>query len=145
MILSDKDVYSEVNSVLNLLGDEFIKKIPNDIYKMILEKKNKEYNPEYTFELPLEKQNISRRSLSVIALFDVNYWSSLDRKSKLKNMFKQNEQIRQNKLREKYNPEDIFNNKKDRDNKDKENIEIIKKKESIFKRILVKIKNIFRK
>ena len=72
MIIRDKDVYSEVNSILNLLGNEFIEKIPEDIYKMILEKRNKEYNPNYSLALPLEKQNINKKSLSVIALFDVN-------------------------------------------------------------------------
>ena len=146
MIIRDKDVYSEVNSILNLLGNEFIEKIPEDIYKMILEKRNKEYNPNYSLALPLEKQNINKKSLSVIALFDVNYWSDLERGSYLKKVFKENEIKNQNKLREKYNPDNIFkdNKIKDVNEKDREN-NITKYKESILKRVLSKIKNIIRK
>lgn len=148
MIITDKDIYSEVYSVLNLLGKDFIDKIPKDIYKMIEEKRNKDYNPLYTYELPLKKQNINKRSLSIIAFFDINYWSNQERKLILKNKFKQNEINNQKKLREKYNPDEIFikNVKKEYvQNKDDNNNNLIKRKESILRRFINKFKRFFGK
>ena len=144
MLISDKDVYSEVYSVLNLLGDYFIEKIPVDTYKMIKEKRNKDYNPIYNLNISLDKQKISRRSLSVIALFDVNYWSGIERKSILKEMFKQNGIQRQNELSEKYKTEDMFQTIV-RENKNTGEEIIVKEEKNIFYKILDKIKNLFKK
>lgn len=144
MLISDKDVYSEVYSVLNLLGDYFIEKIPVDTYKMIKEKRNKDYNPIYNLNISLDKQKISRRSLSVIALFDVNYWSGIERKSILKEMFKQNGIQRQNELSEKYKTEDMFKTIV-RENKNTGEEIIVKEEKNIFYKILDKIKNLFKK
>lgn len=144
MLISDKDVYSEVYSVLNLLGDYFIEKIPVDTYKMIKEKRNKDYNPIYNLNISLDKQKISRRSLSVIALFDVNYWSGIERKSILKEMFKQNGIQRQNELSEKYKTEDMFKTIV-RENKNTSEEIIVKEEKNIFYKILDKIKNLFKK
>ena len=70
----------------------------------------------------------------------------MERGSYLKKVFKENEIKNQNKLREKYNPDNIFkdNKIKDVNEKDREN-NITKYKESILKRVLSKIKNIIRK
>lgn len=144
MLISDKDVYSEVYSVLNLLGDYFIEKIPVDTYKMIKEKRNKDYNPIYNLNISLDKQKISRRSLSVIALFDVNYWSGIERKSILKEMFKQNGIQRQKELSEKYKIEDMFKTIV-RENKNTGEEIIVKEEKNIFYKILDKIKNLFKK
>ena len=144
MLISDKDVYSEVYSVLNLLGDYFIEKIPVDTYKMIKEKRNKDYNPIYNLNISLDKQKISRRSLSVIALFDVNYWSGIERKSILKEMIKQNGIQRQNELSEKYKTEDMFKTIV-RENKNTGEEIIVKEEKNIFYKILDKIKNLFKK
>lgn len=144
MLISDKDVYSEVYSVLNLLGDYFIEKIPVDTYKMIKEKRNKDYNPIYNLNISLDKQKISRRSLSVIALFDVNYWSGIERKSILKEMFKQNGIQRQKELSEKYKIKDMFKTIVSENKNTSEEI-IAKEEKNIFYKILDKIKNMFKK
>ena len=39
-----KDIYSEVYAILNMLGKEYINKLPNDIYNIIKEEKSTEYN-----------------------------------------------------------------------------------------------------
>ena len=144
MLISDKDVYSEVYSVLNLLGDYFIEKIPVDTYKMIKEKRNKDYNPIYNLNISLDKQKINRRSLSVIALFDVNYWSGIERKSILKEMFKQNGIQRQKELSEKYKIKDMFKPIVRENNNTSEEI-IAKEEKNIFYKILDKIRNLFKK
>lgn len=149
MKVNTKEIYSEVYSILNLLGEEYIKKLPISLFNMIKEERNEEYNPEYDFETNLEEMNIKKESLSIIALFYLNYWcDSEEDKEELKELFKVNEEKYQIELNEKYNTDNLF--KKEKRTKNEEEpiiteVSIIKDKESFLKRIINKIKNIFKK
>lgn len=74
MDIKTKEIYSEVYGILNMLGNNYIMKLPSSLYKMIEEEKSNEYNPKYDSEVSLEEQNIRRESISMIALFHLNYW-----------------------------------------------------------------------
>ena len=69
-----QEIYSEVYSILNLLGDYFINKLPTSLYEMIKKEKSSTYNPQYSKKIDLNEQNIKRESLSMIAIFHLNYW-----------------------------------------------------------------------
>ena len=145
-----KEIYSEVYSVLKILGKKYIDKIPNSLYNMIQENKLETYNPTYTLETDLNEQNIKRESISMIALMHLNYWcNSENEKNELKKIFKENDGKYKERIREKYNPDNLFNKKNIETEKITENVEnteIIKyKEETFFKRILRKIVNFFKK
>lgn len=107
-----QEVYSEVYSILNLLGESFIKKLPTSLYEMIKKEKLDSYNPQYSPKLKLEEQDIKKESLSMIALFHLNYWcESEEEKEELKRIFSENEEKYQAELREKYNQDNIFKKK----------------------------------
>ena len=55
-----KKVYSEVYQVLNVLGDEYIRRLPKSLYNMLEEKRDTTYNPKYTDEITLDMQNINK-------------------------------------------------------------------------------------
>lgn len=119
---STKEVYSEVYSVLNLLGNSYIERIPKKLYEMIEREKSSTYNPKFIKEKSLSEQNIKRESLSMIALLHLNYWcDSENEKQELLKLFKDNEEKHQAEIREKYNPDNIF----------KQNAEITPKQEVI--------------
>ena len=59
MNIKTKEIYSEVYQVLNLLGNEYIDKLPNRLFNLLKEKRNVNYNPQYTEDIPLNKQNIN--------------------------------------------------------------------------------------
>lgn len=145
-----KEIYSEVYSVLKALGEKYTDKIPDSLYNMIQENKLETYNPTYTLEINLEEQNIKRESISMIALMHLNYWcNSENEKDKLKKIFKENDSKYKERIREKYNLDNLFNKKNIENKTITENVEntgIIKyKKETFFKRILSKIVNFFKK
>ena len=145
-----KEIYSEVYSVLKILGKKYIDKIPNSLYNMIQDNKLETYNPTYTLETDLNEQNIKRESISMIALMHLNYWcNSENEKNELKKIFKENDGKYKERIREKYNPDNLFNKKNIETEKITENVEnteIIKyKEETFFKRILRKIVNFFKK
>ena len=149
MDIKTKETYSEVYSILNMLGENYITKIPSKLYQMIKEEKSNEYNTQYDFTIALEQQNIKKEALSMIALFHLNYWcNSQEEKQELKDLFKENEIKYQAELREKYNPDNILKNRnhstKNEENVENEPVALIEYKENIFKKIINKILEFFK-
>ena len=77
----------------------------------------------------------------------MQYWCKDEQeKERLKKVYIKNEKEYQEKLREEYNPDDIFKKKTSIAQKEQEKIknnQIIEYKDSLIKRIINKIKNIF--
>ena len=143
MNIKTKEIYSEVYQVLNLLGSEYIDKLPNSLLNTLKEKRNINYNPQYIEDIPLNKQNIRKETLAIIALLHLNYWCKNEKeKIELKQILKNNEYRYQQELRNKYNPKNMFI--KNKQEKIVENeVSLIEYKEPLFKRFISKIKSIF--
>lgn len=143
MNIKTKEIYSEVYQVLNLLGNEYIDKLPNSLFNLLKEKRNVNYNPQYTEDIPLNKQNIKKESIAIIALIHLNYWCEDEKeKYELKQILKNNENKYQQELRNKYNPEDIFK-KNNPENIVENQTSIIEYKEPLYKKFINKIKSLF--
>ncbi|MDO4382486.1 MAG: hypothetical protein Q4C39_05470 [Clostridia bacterium] len=147
MNVGTQEMYSEVYSILNLLGNSYITKLPKSLFKMIEEEKSSTYNPQYSEDQSLSEQNIKRESLSMIALFHLNYWCNSDEeKEQLKQLFKNNKEKHQAEIREKYNPDNLFKNNKQETiqeaNVNSNNLAIVEYKESILKKFINKIKSL---
>ncbi len=144
-----KKIYSEVYGILNMLGKDYISKLPSSLYDMIKKEKSNEYTPKYSEDIALENQNISKKALSMIALFHRNYWCNSDEeKNELRTLFITNEEEKQRILREKCNPDYLFNNKKPK--LDIKNIDEQKttalvevKNKNLWQTILGKIRSLF--
>lgn len=147
MNVGTQEMYSEVYSILNLLGSSCITKLPKSLFKMIEEEKSSTYNLQYSEDQSLSEQNIKRESLSMIALFHLNYWCNSDEeKEQLKQLLKNNEEKHQAEIREKYNPDNLFKNNKQETiqeaNVNSNNLAIVEYKESILKKFINKIKSL---
>ena len=66
MNIKTKEIYSEVYQVLNLLGNDYIDKLPTSLINMLREKREVNYNPQYTDDIPLNEQNIKKESMSEV-------------------------------------------------------------------------------
>lgn len=146
MNVQTQEIYSEVYSILNLLGESYIKKLPVSLFNMIKEEKRQDYNPKYDSEINLEQQSIKRETLSMIALFHLNYWCNSDEeKNELKTLFKTNEEKHQAEIREKYNPDNLFkkHSLQQEESTITNEVAMVEYKEPLFKRIINKIKKIF--
>lgn len=145
MNVETKDIYSEVYQVLNLLGNEYVNKLPKSLLNMLEEKRNINYVPKYTDDQPLNKQNIQKETLSIIALLHLNYWcENEEEKKQLRQMFKSNEDRYQRELREKYNPDNLFKNNI-QESIIKNEVSLVEYKESIFRKLINKIKSFWYK
>ncbi len=95
-----KDIYSEVYAILNMLGKEYIDKLPKDIYNIIKEEKSSEYNPVYATTVALDRQVVKKESISIIAFLHLNYWCDEEEKIKLRELFDENEYKYQEELKQ---------------------------------------------
>ena len=138
-----KDIYSEVYAILNMLGKEYIDKLPNDIYNIIKEEKSTEYNPVYATTVALDKQDVKKETISIIAFLHLNYWCNEEEKIKLRELFDENE--------DKYQEEQEVEQEDEEIQDDNNEIEIGKeflsmivyKEENYAQRIFNKIRKLF--
>lgn len=103
--------YSELLEILELMEVEYVNKIPKKLMKVFKENASTTYEKHIDANIPLEEQNISEKTSALIAMLTLNYWcDSKEQKQELLDIYKENEKKYQEELREKYNPDNIFNN-----------------------------------
>ncbi len=137
-----KIAYSEVNQILDILGDNYKEKIPKKIIKVFKEKQDKNYKVEFNKNMKLEDLKISRTALIIISILNLKYWvDDSYEKERLTKLYKEN----QNEYDKKTNIYKQKNWLKDRYNKiGRETIESTNEIGLTIKkeyRILEKIKN----
>ena len=132
----------EVYIVLKVLGDEVKDKIPKNVLEFIEENMDKKYFFMLNDTVALEEQNLMEESLGIISLLWRDYICSPEEKKRLK---EQDAKIKIFKSNEKYNYDDLFNKKRSRTEKikEQENLALVEKKETIFDRIISFLKRIF--
>lgn len=131
-----RQVYSEVYQIINILGDEYIKKLPTKLYKMLESKKDNNYTPNYTID-NLSYTEIDARTISIIALLHLNYWCETeDEKNEIREILNRNEMKFQEQLKEKYNPNSIFEDNIQSEENTISETALVEYKESILKKII---------
>ena len=86
-------MYTEVYEILNLLGDEYIKKIPNTLYQFIDENKSKNSNIKNEIHNLILKEKISDNAIEFISMLNLKYWASEKERNELLETYNKNEQI----------------------------------------------------
>lgn len=144
---NNKIAYAEVYEILELMDKKYIDKIPGKLVKMFREEKNSKYKSIVDIEKPLYEQNLHRETKILLAILYVNYWCEDEQeKDSLLKSFAENEKLKEQEVREKYNPDNIFNNKYNKDeNKSEESMMIEYKQDSFWQKIWNKIKYLFKK
>lgn len=157
----DKRAYSELYSILQMLGKEYIDRIPRKIYKVIESRKDDTYNPVYNDMEEVLEGRVKRKTVSMLALLDYNYFSTTETDRMYMRYILEENENRYSKEKKEYKIVDIDEAQKKVDDNIKEveqinnenynNInknEIIEYKESgikkLFNNIILKIREIFR-
>ena len=140
--------YSEVCTILNMLEDEYKERVPKNVMDFFEEERNKEYNPIIDVNIPLEKQNLKRKTIVLLAILNLNYWcDSEEEKQEILDSFAKNEELKRLKekeLTENYNINNLFNKIENTENKTE--VSLIEYKEQNFiQKIISKIKSLFRR
>lgn len=138
--INTRQAYSEVDEFLGLISNENRNKIPKRLRQFFKEEKDINYIKKINPQIPMKNQKLKEETLAIIALLNLQYWcENEEEKQRLKEIYAKNEKTYQEHLQVQFNPNEIF--------KKKENItessSIIEYKESIIKKLINKIKNIF--
>lgn len=141
-----KNAYTEVNQIIELLGNEYKSQIPQKILNLFKEKQNTNYKTNINKDTPIDKMEISRTALVIISILNLKYWErDEDKKSELKRTYNENERKFQEKINV-YKQNDWLKTKKDQiiqkeDNQEKalieqKNISWISKIRNFFKDLI---------
>ena len=132
--------------ILELLEDEYVNRIPAQVREFFKKEKNKEYILNIRSDIGLDGQKIKAETISLLTLLQINYLcdSEEERKEILKEL-QENDRLKEEELREKYNPDNIFKNRNNKLEKE-ENVAMVEYKEpSFIRRILDRIKILFKR
>lgn len=139
---------TEVDEVLNYLDEDELKKIPEEIRKLIKDNKDKEYFWKYDENKPLKDQNLSRDTFSFLSYLNMEYLLNDEERNIINQIHAENERKEEKIKAEKYKTEDLFkrSNIKTEGNEIKNELNelsITEYKENFFKRLLNKLKGLF--
>lgn len=109
--------YKEVIQILKYIPKEEVNKIPDDVIKYYKDNMDVSYNFEVDETKTFEEQNLSEKAKVVLAIFFRDYWATPEQKEKIKKKEEYDINGVEEEKRQKYNTDNIFNNR------EKENIE----------------------
>lgn len=103
--------YTEILEILKYLPKDEYNKIPKEKIDFFEKNKDNNYVCKFDVSKSLEEQNISPKANTIIVSLFMDYFANSDQKEQIKNILNQNEDAKQKSLREKYNPDNIFDKK----------------------------------
>ena len=140
----DTRAFSEVYVILNQLDEESLKKIPEKIFNQI--KENAKIEVDYIDKnIPLEKINLMEETREFLAIISYYYFCDEEERKKWDEILNENERKYQEKLKQKYNPDNMFKTKQDNVNKEEsKELNLVEYKENFIVRLINKIKQFFK-
>lgn len=138
--------FTEVLEILRNSEKNIVSRIPKSFIEFLNKYKDNNYKVKIDFSNENWDEQVKKETQAILALIYRDYIVSQEQRERLLAEEKEEQKIIENELRKKYNPDNLFknNNNKIQDNTNK-SIEMIEYKESVFKKIISKIKNIFAK
>ena len=129
MDIKTKEMYSEIYSILGLMEEKYVEKIPENLYNLIKDNRIESYNPVYNPSESLINQNIKKETATMLVLLKLNYWcDSEEEKNEIRELLKKNSREQERIMRAKYSSENMFKHLK----KDDENTQKIPKIENVI-------------
>lgn len=138
------DIAKETLDVLMYFDVEFVSKIPDDFLNelKVLAKKST-LTVKIDKNKKLKEQDILEETKDLISLIHYTYIATEEEKKEIEEIWNKNEEVYQKKLREKYNPDDIFKKSNEKDSmQETSNLPSIVQKESFIKKIVNVLKKI---
>ena len=101
--------YAEVDKILSFMETKYIDKIPQKVRDLFSKEKNKNHNPKININLPLEQQNLQRKTFAILAFLNLNYWCEDEnqRRELIKN-YTENDRKKEDQLKVKYDVDSII-------------------------------------
>ena len=136
--------YKEIYEILKIFPRELVNEIPKDKIDFFYQNMNYDYEYNISKET-FDGQTMLEETKAILTILFRDYWATPEQKEKLVNFTKNAQNVIDEENREKYNPDNLFKN---RSINHMENVKqeqaLVEYKESFFKRIINKIRNLFK-
>lgn len=144
MVVDDGYAYAETLEVLKNMDKVYINKIPDRLMELLKNNSSKTYKEHINSSTRLKEQNLSSKTLKILAVINLKYWiQDESKKLQLLKEYKANDKLYEGKLRKKYDI-DVFKNRKIDNMSKREEVQLVEYKDSKLKRILTKIINLIK-
>jgi len=145
------DAAVEVLDILDNTNKEDVSKIPQSFIEFLVSIASPEYRVDFDHSKKIGKLNIKEKTKELLGVIYINWWCDKNKQEEYKKQIKELEINKQKEIQEKYNPNKIFENKK-QENISESHINIVQNeavamveyKENIFKRIWKNILKYFK-
>lgn len=138
----------QINEIIKYMTPNLKARIPKKFISYFENNKSKDYNWKIDEAIPLEKQNLLPTTKEILTVLYKDYICDDIERVELEKTLSNNEIKYQEELREKYNPDNIFKNKTKEvvdTIAENESTSVVAYKESLFSKIISKIKLFFHK
>ena len=148
MYISDstRKAYTEVDNFIELLDEYHKNKIPKKLREFFKNEKEEKYIKNIYRNIPIKEQNLLQETLSLIAFLNLQYWcDDEEERKRLRKIYTENEKTVMKQMRLKYDINNIFKERRKEviEEETKDNVAMIRYKDSLIQRIINKIKKIF--
>ena len=143
----DAEALSEVDVIIAMMPSEESIKIPNAFKNFIKTRKSQNYIPNIKNDIPLYQQELKKDTKTMCSLIYRSYLCSKDEKARLEEQDKEILIQKEQELREKYNPDNIFKNRHIQDEQVVEiHTELVEYKEQKwYQKLFARILKIFKR
>ena len=139
-----EEAFAEVDEILKIMPIDLSSKIPLSIKEVISANKAKDYNLK--IKEPINEQNLKPETIAILGLIYRDYISSPEEREKLQEKDQQELERIQKEMEQKYDMENVFEKRKNKNQIDDNSTALMVYKEPGFiKRIFNMIKGIFKK
>lgn len=138
---------TETLDILKHMENSYIEKIPRKFMVFLENNKSTNYISNLDHSKKVNEMILKEKTKDILAIIYMKYWCTEEEKHAYNELLQENEKKYQDELRKKYNVDNIFQKtnqfEKTMQNNITNNVAIVEYKESIFKKLINKIKNIF--
>lgn len=133
------NAYKEVYVILQNIDEKDYDLVPKNFIKMVEHNMNKDYDFKLDINKDFEEQDLLQETKTILAYLYLNYWGTEEEKVRIKEKFKQDIAVSEEKKKQKYNPNDLF--EKTNYIPQKVAVQIVEyKKENFFTKLVKNIK-----
>lgn len=140
----------EVLDILNHTAREDVELIPQSFIKFLTDISSKNYKVQFNHEQPVNGMNLRKQTRELLGFIYITWWCNKEDRDKYKNLIHEGN-IKKEEIREQYDANALFKNKKEIEQVINKPEEISQeksiteyKKENIFKKFINKILKFFK-
>ena len=143
-MISD-NTYEEIYEILSYMDEATVMKIPKKVLNIIQEKRNSNFKTKIDENDIFNEKNVSKEAIDFLCWIEYTYWMKESRKQKINKIKFDKIQKSEEKKREKYNPDNLFKNRKlnQQEHETQQEVALVEVKEKFYIKFIKKLKELF--